>query len=77
MFMHRVPGGDNGILRQYVAVTAGGILTRPEVADTRYCSSLMRTAWALAHLLMLHAVILHATEKQTFASRRRRIRIIP
>ena len=34
-------------------------------------------AWALAHLLMLHAVILHATEKQTFASRRRRIRIIP
>jgi hypothetical protein len=75
--MHRVPGGDNGILRQYVAVTAGGILTRPEVADTRYCSSLMRTAWALAHLLMLQAITLQATAKHTLARRRTRRCPIP
>ncbi len=45
-----VPGGNNGILRQCVAMTVAGGLAGPEAADMRCCSSLMRAAWALAHL---------------------------
>ena len=56
-------------------ITAPVLLTEPIIA-VMSCSHL-RSARALAHLFMLHAITLHATQKQTFTSRRRRSLVIP
>ena len=75
--MHSVPGRNNGVSRQHVAMTVPGDLPWKVPADIRYCSSLIRAVWALTHLLMLQAITLHATAKHTFARRRTRSLPIP
>jgi hypothetical protein len=52
-------------------------VTQTQRDDKQPCSVLFKAMWALAHLFMLQAIILHATAKHTFAARRTRSLPIP
>ena len=50
---------------------------RTQKDDIQSCNGPFKALWALAHLFMLQAIILHATAKHTFAIRRTRSRPMP